>query len=94
MFPQACTDDSSAHEVQERPNIQGVIFNETWCNGVDFGAIVQEGHASLSIDSYPGYILNPIPSIKGIGIQEEESVFDVLSLGCPILGTFGGVTFV
>ena len=67
---QACTDDSSAYEVQERPNVQRVMFNETWCNGVDLGAIVQEGHASLSIDSYLCYVFDPIPSIKGVWIQE------------------------
>ena len=37
---QAYADDASAHKVQERPHIQGVILNEPWHNGVDLGVIV------------------------------------------------------
>ena len=65
---QACTDDSSAHEVGERHDIQRVISNEPWHKGVDLGAIVQESHVSLPIDSYPGHILNPVSSVKGARI--------------------------
>ena len=39
---QACTDDSSAYKVWERPDIQGVIFNEPGLNVIDLGATVQE----------------------------------------------------
>ena len=47
----------------------------------------------LPIDSYPGYVLDPIPSVKGVRIQERESVFGILcTLGAPSWGTFGGVT--
>ena len=91
---QACTDDLSTHEVREWPNIQGVICNETWHNGVDLGTTVQEGHASVSIDSYPGYVLDPVPSIKGVGIQEESLCLMFYTLGVLSWGNFGAVTFV
>ena len=79
----ACPDDSSAHKVWEKPHVQGVILNEPWHNGVDLGTIVQESHASLSIDSYPGYVLNAVLLIKGIRFKKRVCV---LHLGCPILG--------
>ena len=91
---QACTDDLSAQEIWEEPNIQGVIFDKTWHNDVDLGAIVQEGHASLSIDSYSGYVLNPIPLIKGVRIQEGSLYLKFYALGVLSSGIFGGVTFV
>ena len=47
-----------------------MVFNEPWCNGVNLCAIVQESHAALPIDPFPGYVLNPMPAVKGIGIQE------------------------
>ena len=90
---QACVDDSSAYEVWERPDIQRVIFNEPWCNGVDLGAIVQESHASLPTGSYFGYVLDPIPSVKGIGIQEGSLHLAFYALDVPSWGTFGMATF-
>ena len=83
---QASADDSSVHEVWKRPHMQGVILNKSWHNGVDMDTIVQESHAYLSVDSYPGYVLNPIPFIKGARIQEGSLVFCILSLGFSILG--------
>ena len=77
-----------------RPDVQGVIFNETWHNGVDFGLIVQEGHASLSIDSYPGYVLDHVPSIKGVGIQEGSLGLMFYTSGVLSWSTFSGVAFV
>ena len=68
-------------------------FNEPWCNGVDLGAIVQESHVSLPIDSYPGYILNPVPSVKGVRIQEGSLCLVFYALGVPSWDTFTGVTF-
>ena len=90
---QACTDDLSAYELWERPNTHIVVFNEHWHTGVDLGAIVQESHAPLPIDSYSGYILNPIPLVKGVRIQEGSlhSVFYALSV--LSWGTFSMVTF-
>ena len=67
---QACADDSSTYEVWERPDMQRVRFNKLWHDSVELCTIVQESHAALPIGSYSGYVLNPIPSVKGIGIQE------------------------
>ena len=58
-----------------------MILNKPWHNGADLGAIVQESHASLSIESYPGYILNPVPLIKGVGIQEGSLCLAFYTLG-------------
>ena len=54
-----------------------MIFNKPWCNGVDLCTIVKENHAALHINSYSGYILDPVPFIEGVGIQEGSlhSVF-------------------
>ena len=90
---QACADDSPAYKVWERPNIQRVIFNEPWHNGVDLGAIVQESHVSLPIDFYSGHILDPLPTVKGPGIQEGSLHLAFYSLGVMSWGTFGMVTF-
>ena len=90
---QACTDDSPAYKVWERPNVQRVIFNKPWCSGVDLGTIVQESHASLPIDSYSGHILDPILLVKGVGIQEGSLHLAFYAWGVPSLGTFGMVAF-
>ena len=78
---QACTDNSSAHKVQERPHAQGVILNEPCHYGVDLGVIVQESHASHSTDSYPDYVLNPVPLIKGARIQKGSLCLTFYALG-------------
>ena len=62
-----------------------MVFNEPWHNGVNLCTTVQESHAALPGNSYPGHVLDPIPLAKGIGIQ-EESLFGILHLGCPTLG--------
>ena len=90
---QACADDSSSYKVWERPDVQRVIFNKPWHNGVDLGTIVQECHVSLPIDSYSGYILDPIPWAKGIRIQEESLHLAFYALGVLSWSTFGVVTF-
>ena len=68
-----------------------VIFNEHWHNGVDLCTIVQESHAALPIDS--GYILDPVPSVKGVGIEEGSPHLAFYTWGVPSWGTFGVVTF-
>ena len=88
---QPCADDSSAYKVRERPNVQAVIFNKPWDNGVDLCAIVQESHVALPIDS--GYVLNPVPSVKGVGIQEGSLHLVFYAWGVPSWGTFIVVTF-
>ena len=70
-----------------------MILNEPWCNIVDLCAIVQEGHATLPIDSYSGHILNLVPSVKGVRIQEGSLHSMYYAWGVPSWGTFGVVTF-
>ena len=70
-----------------------MIFSEPWYNGVDVGAIVQESHASLTVDSYSGYVLDPVPSVKGVGIQEGSLCLAFYTLGVTSWGNFGMVTF-
>ena len=75
----------------ERPNVQRVIFNEPWCNDVDLGAIVQESNASIPIDSYSGYVLNPVPSVKGVRFQKGVCIQHFMPWVSWV--TFGMVTF-
>ena len=76
----AFADDSSAYEVWERPDMQRIIVDEPWHNSVDLSAIVQ---AAFSIDSYSGYVLDPIPSVKGVGIQERSLCLAFYTLDVP-----------
>ena len=39
-------------------------------DGVYLGTIVQEGHTTLPIYPHLSYVFNPIPSLKGVWIQE------------------------
>ena len=77
----------------ERPDIQRVIVNKPWCNSVDFCAIVKESHASLHVDSYSGYILDPVPFVKGVGIQERSLHLAFYAFNVPSWGTCGMVAF-
>ena len=70
-----------------------MIFHEPLHNSVDLGTIVQESHAPLPTDSHPGYILDPILSVKGVRIQERSLHLASYALGVPSWGTFGVVTF-
>ena len=90
---QACADDSSAYEVWERPNVQRVIFNEPWHNCVDLCVIVQESHVALPFDSYSGHILDPIPLVKGVRIQEGSLHLAFSTWGVLSWGTYSVVTF-
>ena len=90
---QACIDDLSTYKVWERPNIQRVIFDEPWHNGVDLGTVVQESHAYLPIDSYSGYVLDPVPLVKWVRIQEGSLHLVFYTLGVLSWGTFGMVAF-
>ena len=53
----------------------------------------KESHTALPINPYPGYILHPIPSLKGIGIQEGSLCMTFCALGVPSWGAFSMVTF-
>ena len=90
---QACADDSSAYKVWEGPNIQRMMFKEPWHNGVDLSTIVQESHGAPITDSYSGYILNAVPSGKGVGIQEGSLCLAFYTLGVLSWGTFSMVAF-
>ena len=68
-----------------------MTLNEPWNDGVDLCTIVQEGHAAHPIDSYPGHIVNPMPS--GKGIQEGSLVLTFHTWGVLPWGTFGMVVF-
>ena len=70
-----------------------VIFNDPWHNGVDLCATVHESHAALPIDSYSGYILDPVSSVKGVQIQEGSLHSVFYALGIPSWGTFTVATF-
>ena len=61
--------------------------------GVDLNATVQDSHAALCIDFYSGYILEPIPLGKGIGIQEGSLGLAFYTWGVPPWATLGMVTF-
>ena len=67
-----------------------MIIDKSWHNSVDLGAIVQDSHA---IESHSGYVLDPMPSVKGVGIQEGSWCSAFYALGVLSLGTFGMVAF-
>ena len=70
-----------------------MVFNEPWQNGFNLCAIVKEGHATLTINPYPSYILDPMPSVKVIWIQEGSLCLAFYVLGVPSWGSFSVVTF-
>ena len=61
-----------------------MTFNISWFNGVNLHVIVLESHAALPIDFYSGYVLDHIPSIKGVRVQEGSQCTAVYILvSCP-----------
>ena len=70
-----------------------MILNKPQCNGVYLCTIVQERHAVPSINPYPGYIFDPIPSIEGIEIQEGILCTMFYTFGIPPWGAFSVVIF-
>ena len=70
-----------------------MVCNEPWYNGVSLCTIVQESHAALPMNPYPGYIFDPIPLVKGIGIQEGSLCLASYTLGTPSWGTFSMSAF-
>ena len=64
------------------------------CNGVDLCAIVQESHTTLSINSHSSYILGPMPTLKGVWIQEGSLLEWLYALGTSIWRFFGMVAVV
>ena len=90
---QTFPDYSSTYDVRERLNIQRVSFNELWCDGADLSTIVQESHTALPIDPYSGYILDPVPLGKRIGIQEGCLSLTFYTQGVLSWDTLSMVTF-
>ena len=43
-----------------------------WHDGIYLGDVVQEGHATSPIYLHFTYILNPVPSLERVWIQEES----------------------
>ena len=63
-------------------------------DGIYLHDIIKEGHTALSIDPHLGYILNPLPSLEGIRIQEGSLCALLYALGTPPGGVIGMVTFI
>ena len=65
-----------------------MVFNEPCHNGVNLCTIVQESHATLPINPYPGYIFDPIPSLKGLGFKKGVCVWHLTPwpphIGAPL----------
>ena len=70
-----------------------MIFHVPWHDGVNLCTIVQEIHAALPVNSYPGYILNLIQSVKGVRNQEGSLCMAFYTLGIPSCVTFGMAIF-
>ena len=66
-----------------------MFLNKSWHDSIYLHTIIEKGYAALSINAYPGYIFNPIPSVEGIGIQERSLCMTAYALGIPFWGTFG-----
>ena len=64
------------------------------CNGIYLHAIIKEGHTALSIDLHLGYILNPMPFLEGVRIQEGRLCTLLYALGAPSGGIVVMVAFV
>ena len=63
-------------------------------DGIYLCTIIKEGHTALFIDSNLGYILDPMPLLEGIRIQEGSLFALLYALGAPSGGVVGIVTFV
>ena len=62
-------------------------------DGIYLCAIIKEGHAALSIDPHLGYILDPMPSLEGIRIQEGSLCALLYASGTPSGGVIGVAAF-
>ena len=49
-----------------------MILHITGHDGIYLHAILKESHTALSVDLHLGYILDPIPRLEGIRIQERS----------------------
>ena len=63
-------------------------------NGIYLHAIIKEGHRALSTDLHLGYILDPMPLLEGIRIQEGSLCASLYALGAPSGVVIGMVAFI
>ena len=63
-------------------------------NGIYLHAIIEQGHTTLSIDPHLGYILNPMPPLDRIRIQEGSMCALLYVLGAPSGDVIDMVTFI
>ena len=70
------------------PTCNELITYILWCDGIYLGTIVQEGHTTLPIYPHSSYIFDPIPSLKGVQIQEGSLQSGFYTLGASVWGIF------
>ena len=58
------------------------------CEGIYLGTIVQEGHTTFPIYPHSSYVLDPIPSLKGVQIQEGSLQSGSYASGASVWGLF------
>ena len=58
-------------------------------DGVDLHSIIQQSHAALSIYPHSRYIFDPMPTLKGVWIQEGSLLGWLYTLGTSIRRFFG-----
>ena len=63
-------------------------------DGVDLHAIVQQSLAALPIDLHFGHIFDPVPTLKGVWIQEGSLLRLGFALGTSSWGFLGIATFI
>ena len=57
------------------------------CDGIYLGTIVQEGHTTFTIYPHFSYVFDPMPSLKGVWIQEGSLWIGFYASGASILGS-------
>ena len=60
-----------------------MLLNKTWHNSIYLYTIIKKGHAALSVNPYLGYIFDPIPLEKRVGIQEGSLCVESYTIGIP-----------
>ena len=54
----------------------------------NLGTIVQEGHTTFPIYPHFSYVFNPVPSLKGVQIQEGSLLSSLYALAASVWGSF------
>ena len=63
-------------------------------DGIDLYTIIQESHAALPIDLHFGYVIDPVPMLKGVWIQEGSLCELSYALGTSSWGFLGIIILV